>query len=114
MITDKKVLRVLGRIKNTWVYDNVNSFPDDERQGMSDMDILKNEIDYVINRFDDYNGVIGRDLAEAKRILKETKNGKYISFDINTFKPIYTDWEINDAKNLIAEYKQLKYYQKVL
>lgn len=114
MITDKKVLRILARIKNDWVRENVESFPEDERGEMSDMDILKDEIDYVISRFEDPKGMTGADFAEAKKILKHTDNGKAMPLDINTFEPRYKQWQIDDAKDLVAEYKQLKYYQKQL
>lgn len=113
-ITDKRVIRILSRIKNAWCVEDVETFPEDERNGQSDMDILKDEIYYIIERFEDSEGALGSEYAEALEIMKKTKNGKVMPYTFPDFEPLYEQYEVNDAKALIAEYKQLKYYHNKL
>ena len=112
-ITDKEVLKQL-RIANFYeLTESVMSFPEDERDGKSDMDILKNEASYFLSMFTEGGTVFSDDLEQAREFIRETKNGKVIPC-YNTIPPVpkYSSTrlqiELDKARNTINEYNRLK------
>ena len=112
-ITDKEVLRQL-KIANFYeLTESVMSFPEDERDGKSDMDILRDEVSYFLSMFTEGDTVYSDDLEQAREFIRETKNGKVIPC-YNTFPPVpkYSPTrlkiELDKARNTINEYNRLK------
>lgn len=94
----------------------------DEDDYRDDLVLLKDELDYLIELYTDKDSASQTYYVQhknAKKIVKETKNGKEIPMSIsgimgggNAFK--YSKTEISDAQNLIAEVKRLQTAQKRL
>lgn len=107
-ITDPYVLRQLKLANSSELTELVETYPDDERDGRSDMDILFGETQWLIYKYecDDYGQYW--DLNEARKILRETKNGKEMPLVTWNFIPKYQPWKIQACKNIVNEYRRLK------
>jgi hypothetical protein len=69
---------------------------------------LADECEYVIEFFEESGCRTYEDLEEAKRIIKETKNGKIIPLWSESLEPMYSKRDIQGARDIINEYKRLK------
>jgi hypothetical protein len=107
-LTDPYVLRQLKLANSSELTELVETYPEDERDGRSDMDILFGETQWLIYKYecDDYGQYW--DLNEARKILRETKNGKVMPLENWTWKPKYQPWKIQACKNIVNEYRRLK------
>lgn len=78
---------------------------DDNR---TDMEILKEELDYLLEMYEDKGTWQNEEYTHAKKLLKETQNGKVIPLDIVTFKPKIPMSDIERARDIVAEKERLK------
>ncbi len=120
-LTDPKVIQVLKRARCYQVQQDIDEFPENEKDGKTDLEIAIWSADYILERMEDPESTIwGEPLVEAKKILRETDYGKFIPFDANPWKkpfefiPRYADWEIKNAKEYVNEYKRTKNLVKKL
>jgi hypothetical protein len=111
IITDKKVLKMLKKLDSYEVEESLLSYPEDERDGRSDMEMLLDEAEYFYELYSDDGSQHYNDLKDARRLLRETDHGKCIPIDIyNGFKPKYGYYpsDIEYAKRIVNEYNRLK------
>jgi hypothetical protein len=115
-LKDKQAINIYKRLKCYDLIENIDEYPEDERDGRSDMQFLIDEISYCKSCFEEEGHLFNYELIEARKKLRITENGKAIPFDINTLGPKkgYFPHDIERAKNVVAEYKQLGYYIKRL
>ena len=73
----------------------------------SDLSILKDEAEYLIILYEDGSSYPWAELKEARKILRETHNGKY-NFITEDFNLKYTDLDIERSRATVNEYKRLK------
>lgn len=107
-ITDKRALKIVKSIKCYEAKESIESYPEEERNGKTDLDIILSELEYFAYMFEEVDGVYKGDLDESREILRKTHNGKSIPISLTTLKPIYSEWRINSAKKTVSEYRQLK------
>lgn len=113
-ITDKQVLKELKRVRSCELDMSLETYPEDEREGRSDAQVVADEISYILSCFDEDGHVLCDDLEESRRILKETKNGKVIPLWTQTLTPVYSKSRIESCRDCINEYNRLKNYMKRL
>lgn len=106
-ITDKAVKDIVKYIGMAELKESLESFPDSERRGRSDLWVLLDEIGYFIEMYETDGTVYSEDLFNSRRILKRTKNGKLVPLSTVTFYPIYSYGDISNAKSTVAEYRRL-------
>lgn len=112
-ITDKEVIRQLKIVRCGELEENLETYPEDELEGRSEMQMLADEASYLISMYEEEGTGHNDDLVNARHFMKETKNGTQIPF-YNTFppQPKYTPvrLEINlkNARNTINEYNRLR------
>lgn len=108
--TDKNAIRMLEKVRCWDLQESIDSYPEDERDGRSDMQILADEAGYIYSCYSEDGHCLYDDLCEAKRKLRETKYGKFIPTDAHTLKPKQGYWpsDIEIAKNIVQEYKRLE------
>lgn len=106
-ITDKNVLKIIKKVRSWELEQRIEDYPQDEVDGRSDMEMLKNELDWLIDNFEDEGCIIHEALVEAKRIIYETRNG-CIPLNPYTLKPKYKDYDIKQAHDDVNEYNRLK------
>lgn len=107
-ITDPKALKILKSIKMCECRESIETFPEEERNGESDLMIILHEVEYFKEFYEEPETVFNDDLNNAKYILRRTQRGKFIPLDPVTFKPVYSQWDIQCAKDTVSEYVQLK------
>ena len=61
-----------------------------------------------------YDTIFGADLLDAKELLKETENGKKFKGLLTSKELKYKQREVEDAREVIDEYKRLKRLEKQL
>lgn len=115
-LTDKKAISIYKRLKMSELIESIDEYPEDERDGRNDLQILTDEINYFRSCFEEDGHAFKESLDDAKELLRETKNGTSIPLDPRTLKPKYGYYpsDIQIAKDVISEYKQLQYYEKRL
>lgn len=106
-ITDKVALAELKKVNSNELYETIKDYPDDERDGRSDLEFLADEVSYQISCFNEEGHEWKEDLDEAKEILKETKNGKVQVMLLPSLQPKYKAYQIDRAKAIVSEYKRL-------
>ena len=113
-ITDKQVLKELKRVRSFELDESIENYPDDERDGRSDEQVLADELSWILSNFTEDGHVLCEDLTESKRILRETKNGKVVPLWQSTLKPVYSKSRIQSCRDCVNEYNRLKNCMKRL
>lgn len=115
-ITDKEVLKQLRIVRCCDLEANIINTSEDEIEGRSDMQILKDELEYLLSLYDEGGTCHSEDLEQAKEFIRETKNGKQFKLDIND--PVRSikraQIRFEQAKNTVNEYNRLKRLEKRL
>lgn len=100
----EEVIKELEMIDSIELVENMIEFPEDEREGLSDFQILYDEICYLIDLYQDSGTDHNDMLKKAREIKKKTKDWTVVPASIEDFHPLYKESEITDARNLIEEY----------
>lgn len=109
-ITDKYVLKQLKIANSDALYGNLEEFPESERDGKSDLQILMDELEYLIDLYNSEGTTSGGELDEAREILQMTKNGKEIPMLVANdgyMQPRFDKWKIEESKAIVNEYRRL-------
>lgn len=104
-LSDKETLKQLKLVKSYELKEMLDEYPEEERDGRSDMQMLADETGYLISRYNEDDTGHYYDLVEAREILNEIRQG--MPLDPLTLKPKYPDWKIQCCKDIIAEYRRL-------
>ena len=109
-ITDKEVLRHLRIVRCIGLENSIRDLPEDEVDDRTDLQILIDELEYLLSLYEDESGTCHRkDLEQAREFLKETKNGKEIPLKyLMSYSKTGIDNKVKDAKDCINEYNRLK------
>lgn len=107
-LTDEKTLKMLNKVRSHELEEMLETYPEDERSGRTDEEMLLNELSYLLEKYEGGGYIQAEDFQRAKRILSETKYGKVMPYYMPACRPKYKEWEIEDAKNMVNEYNRLK------
>ena len=113
-INDAEVLKELKRVRSGELWCRMEDFPDDEVDGRSDMQMLADELSWLIENFEECGCCLHEDLEEAREILRETRYGKVIPLWKDSLKPVYDKHRIQSCKDTVNEYNRLKTLMKRL
>ena len=112
-ITDKEVLRQLKIVNCPDLEENIKTIPECEVNERSDLEILKEELEYLLDLYESEGCCRNECLMQAKSFMRETKKGKVMPC-YNTFPPVpkYTveqlKLKLEGAKDILNEYARLK------
>lgn len=107
-ITDKRALHQLRIVNCCELDESVESYPESERDGRSDLQFVADEISYFASCYDEDGHCWHDDLAQSRRILAETENGKVMPLSMRSLRPKYRESEIMAARNTVNEYRRFK------
>lgn len=109
-LTDKTALALLKRVRSYELEEDIEGYPENERDGRTDLEMLADEVGYLFSMYSEDGCLHKDDLAEAKAKLRRTNHGKFIPIDPKTMKPLRGFWEsdIQTAKDLVNEVNRLK------
>lgn len=112
-ITDRKLKALVSRIKCAELKTSILSFPEAERDGKTDKQIIIDEVDYFKELFEEEGNMFNDDLERSRALLRETKNGK----EFPTIDPkeismyMIAVWE---AQRTVSEYRQIRRISETL
>lgn len=112
-LTEKKAINILKKVRSYELEQMVEEYPEDEREGRTDLEIIKNELDWLLYGMNEDGYLKHEALMEARQIVNDTRGGR-MPLNPYTLKPKYKDYEIRQAKDDINEYNRLKRLQKRL
>ena len=107
-ITDREALQLLKRANSETLWEYVDAYPEDELDNQSELDLVMDELEYLIFMYEDEGTIHYDNLRYSKMVLKETHNGKTMPVTLPDFEFKYTKQEVQDAKDTVNEYKRLK------
>ena len=108
VIKDPSVKKLLKRADSIMLDEYIASYPEDEIDGLSDLSIFIDELEYLIWMYEEDDTLQHEDLVMSKKILKDTHNGKTIPVVLPEFTIMYSAQDIADAKSTVNEYRRLK------
>ena len=116
-ITDKEVLKQLKIVKFSELDESIKDYPENERDGRSDMQVLADECSYFVSMYHEGGTCFSNDYEDALDYIRETRNGKRFPIDdpsnpqrsLNRAKMKY-----QQAKDCVNEYKRLVNLKKRL
>lgn len=110
-LADKTATDLIKKADSAELEYRIHIMTDEDREGRTDIEILTDEIDWLLYLYsEDSDSSYWFDLKEAKKLIRKTKNGTYIPISIETFRPLkgYAPHDIENARQIIAEYKRIK------
>ena len=113
-ITDTEVLKELNRVNSFDLEEDLETYPEDERDGRTDLQMLADEVSYILSCYQEDGHVLCDSLEESKEILRRTKNGKVIPLWKSTLKPVYRESQIQTSRDIINEHRRLQSLYKRL
>lgn len=106
-ITDKEALHQLKLVKSGELEEMLDTYPEDERDGRSDLQMLADEAGYLYSLFSEDGTGHSEAYEYAREVLRETKNGTVMPVYMPSMRPVYKTYEVDDARRLINEYRRL-------
>lgn len=113
-ISDKELKELVDKVKDFDLEENINSFPNDEIDGRSELDIVLDEVEWLIYCYEDYSisegaGFIqGVSLLSAKKLLEDTENGKRFEGFLLSSELQKKMEEVKHARRVVDGYNRLK------
>lgn len=106
-LTNEKAIKMLKKARLYQLEEMLDEYPDDEVDERDDFQMIADEGGYWLSMYDE-DTVYKDDLDRSKRILSETNYGKFVPILSSTFRPKYSEWDIQASKNSVNEYNRLK------
>lgn len=113
-ITDNEVLKELKKVRCAYLQEDIDNYPDDERDDRSDMQFFADEVSYILSNYMEEGNSLHEDLELSKSILNRTKYGKIVPLDSASLKPIFRPHQIQTSKDMVNEFNRLKNLYKRL
>lgn len=104
-LNDQDAIKALKRVRVYELEGMISDYPESERDGRSDWEMIANEAGWLLDSYNSQDTVRHDDIEEARDILSKTRYGKvtYLTF---SGKP-YSDYDVQNAKDRVNEYNRL-------
>ena len=100
-LTDKEALKALKKARIYDLEQMVDDYPEDERDGRSDWDMIANEAGWLLDSFHDDSHANYEALQEAKELIRDTKNGTVFQGLLTSAQLSLMEWKVKDARDFI-------------
>jgi|GEM_PF-6484084 len=111
-LTDKRLEQMVGKVKSLDLEEAINTLPEEERDGRSDAQIVRDELDWLIYSFNEGGCASCEALKEAGRLIYKTKGGKVFDGLLTSSQILHEEVKVREAKDLANEYNRLKRFKK--
>lgn len=113
-LTDKEAIKTLKRVRVWDLEQMVEDYPEDERDGRSDWDMIANEAGWLLDALNEDGNANHDALLEAREIIRDTKNGT-VFHGLLTSTQLKTQMHrVQDARDFINMYNRLTRFVKKL
>lgn len=106
-ITDTNVRAHLRAVRSGELEEMLSDYPEDERDGRSDMQMLADEAGYLYSLYSEEGSGHRDDLVEAQRVLRATKNGKVMPLSLPSLTPKYSNSTIRESREIVNHHRRL-------
>lgn len=116
-LTDKTAVKLLNKVRCYDLEEDIETYPEEELVGVSNMQILTDEVSWIVSCYYEGGHCLCEDREEALYILRETEYGKKNYIDgLLSGKPSfrYRASQIQWAKDTINKVNRLKRLLKKL
>ena len=113
-LTDKEAINALKRVRIYDLEEMVDEYPEDERDGRTDWEMIANEAGWLLDGFRSDDHANYEALEEAREIIRETKNGKVFHGLLTSAQLKRKQMEVQDARDLINMVNRLERFVKKL
>ena len=99
-LTDTEAIKALKKVRCCDLEDMLHDYPEDERDGRTDWDMIANEAGWLLDSFRDDSHANYEALEDARELVRETKNG-------TVFKGLLTSVELKRKQNEVYSAREL-------
>ena len=113
-LTDKEAIKALKKVR---IYDlemMLSDYPEDERDGRTDWDMIANEAGWLLDGFREDGHANHEALEEAKDLIRQTQNGKVFPGLLTSAQVESYRFRVQDARDLINMVNRLERFVKKL
>lgn len=104
----------MNMVNSSELYEAISSYPEEERDGRSDLQMVADEVSYIISCINEDGHVFNEETKWAQTVNKETKGGKVMPYYTGTLMPKYSGIDVRRAKEILNENRRLKSCMKRL
>lgn len=106
ILHDQEMVKTLKRVNILELQEMIDEYPEEERAGRSDWEVLANEAGYLLSLYHEYDTVHYDDLRESRAILNKVRKRKMSADDLT--KTLWRTITVQSARESVNEYNRLK------
>lgn len=113
-LTDAEAIKALKKVRCYDLEERLSDYPEEERDGRTDWDMIANEAGWLLDSFHDDSCANYEALEEAKELVRETKNGTVFPGLLTSIQLQSYRIRVQDARDLINMVNRLaRFVQKL-
>ena len=113
-LTDAEAIKALKKVRCYDLEERLSDYPEEERDGRTDWDMIANEAGWLLDSFHDDSCANYEALEEAKELVRETKNGTVFPGLLTSIQLRSYCIRVQDARDLINMVNRLaRFVQKL-
>lgn len=113
-LTDQEAIKALKKVRVYDLEQMISDYPEDERDGRSDWDMIANEAGWLLDALNEDENANHEALLEAREIIRDTKNGTVFHGLLTSNQLKAMQFKVQDARDFINAYNRLKRFVKKL
>jgi len=113
-LTDPEAIKALKKVRCYDLEERLSDYPEEERDGRTDWDMIANEAGWLLDSFHDDSCANYEALEEAKEFVRETKNGAVFPGLLTSIQLQSWRLKVQDARDLINMVNRLERFVKKL
>ena len=113
-LTDVEAIKALRKVRCYDLEMMIADYPEDERDGRTDWDMIANEAGWLLDAFNEDENANHEALLEARQIIRDTKNGTVFPGLLTSAQVKSWGIRVQDARDLINMVNRLaRFVQKL-
>lgn len=113
-LTDPEAIKALRKVRIYDLEQMIDDYPEDERDGRTDWDMIANEAGWLLDGFREDGHANREALEEAKDLVRQTQNGKVFPGLLTSIQLQSWRIKVQDARDLINMVNRLERFVKKL
>ena len=113
-LTDQEAIKALKKVRVYDLEQMISDYPEDERDGRSDWDMIANEAGWLLDALNEDENANHEALLEARQVIRETRNGTVFPGSLTSVQLKTWEYRVQDARDFINMYNRLVRFVKKL